>query len=438
MCNKDTISDKFQKLRQYRLDRLCLQHHLIRNAGQIRNLKWDWTLRIYKGAESVHDFSVDHLHCTDLDDLIPDRTKSGRLDVKYNVCVIECLLSRIHCDVCQVIYHITFHTIDDLEWILFIQCLNVMICIRECLCHTVVCDCDRRMPPVMGSLYDRLYLRHTIHIAHLRMTVKFYTFQRIQILPCHGEISDLLDSCDRTDRQLSVKFVDGRHALDLDKCTLFQISQNFRKLFIAGKHFYSDRICKICHGKNDDRFFISNLTCIKLNDLSVDRNLTHLSNNCLQFDWLILKIPSVDQIRIIPDLHRTHIIFLKVLLAEFALASGISFAKAGFCVPCHTARSFLLSAGCTRTGFGQFHAICNFRSVFAAFRLPLRSLDILASLSGSPFKDSIDLLLDSLLIILSRSVPILLSVSDANIRRNMEALFENRIQKRKNLFLSSF
>src|SRR5699024_3892224 len=105
----------------------------------------------------------------------------------------------------------------------FIQRLYVMICVRKCLRYSMVCDGNGRMSPVMGTFYDIFYFRYAIHIAHLRMAVELCPFQRAEILSGYRKITNLLYPRDGTDRQLSVKFVDGGHAFDLDECPFFQL-----------------------------------------------------------------------------------------------------------------------------------------------------------------------------------------------------------------------
>ena len=53
-----------------------------------------------------------------------------------------------------------------------------MVRVRECLCHAVIRDSDRRMAPVMGALYDILHLGDSVHIAHLCMAVELHALDR--------------------------------------------------------------------------------------------------------------------------------------------------------------------------------------------------------------------------------------------------------------------
>ena len=157
MGNQDSIPDKFQELWKYILNRIRFQYHFIRNTGQIRDLKRDRTLRIDKRTEPVHDLSVYNFHCPYLNDLIPDGTKTGRLNVEHNIRVIQRLRSCMNRDLGQVIYYIAFHPVKYLKRIVLVQCLNIVVGIRECLCYPVIRDRNSRVSPVMSPLYDIFY-----------------------------------------------------------------------------------------------------------------------------------------------------------------------------------------------------------------------------------------------------------------------------------------
>ena len=58
-----------------------------------------------------------------------------------------------------------------------------MIGVRKGLHHAVIGNGDRRMPPLIGALYQILRLGNAVHIAHLRMTVKLYSLLRRSVLP---------------------------------------------------------------------------------------------------------------------------------------------------------------------------------------------------------------------------------------------------------------
>ena len=194
MRNQCALTNKFEKLWQHDLDCRSIQHHLICNTCQVCNFERNRAFRIHKSTELIYNLTILYLYSSNLNDPVTNRTESCCLDIKNNIGIIQCLIFCINCNFCQIINHISFHSIKDFKRIIFIQCLNIVICNRECLRHTMIGNCNRRMSPVMCSADDICHFGYAIHITHLRMTMKFYTLCRIQILSCNRKISNLLDS----------------------------------------------------------------------------------------------------------------------------------------------------------------------------------------------------------------------------------------------------
>ena len=152
MCDQCRISYELQKLRKNRLNIRRPHNHLVGNAGKLCDLERDRHLRIDKCTELVRDFAMFYFHRTDLDDLILDRAEPGCLQVEDYIRIIQRLSFFIYRYIGQVIYQISFHTIDNFERIVLVQRLNIMIGIRECLNHTMIRDRHRRMSPAMRLL----------------------------------------------------------------------------------------------------------------------------------------------------------------------------------------------------------------------------------------------------------------------------------------------
>ena len=412
MSHKDSAADKFKELRKDRLDRRILHDHLVGDACQVRDLKGDRPLRIDKGAEPVHDLAVYHLDRADLDDPVADRAESRRLNVKDDICILQRLIPCIYGDICQVVHHIAFHPVDHLEWIVWRQCLDIVVRIRERLCHAVVCDRDGGMSPVVRPLYNILYLGHAVHVAHLRMAVELHALCRAQVLSRNCEITDLFYSCHRADGELAVKFINGRHSLDLYENTLFQLAEDLRQLLVPRKHLDCDRIGKIRHRKHDDRLLITDLSRVKADDLPMDGDLSHLCHDLLKRDRLVVEAFAVDQIRVISRLDRTvEVLFPELFFAKFLFAaSGFASAGMGSALPAGALLPTLLFSRC--------------RSLFA----PLHRTSL---------KDRVDLLLDPLLIILAVSVSFRLAVGDPDVRFDLKALLKDLVQKCQDLILPS-
>ena len=176
------IPDKFQELRQCRLNRGRIHDHLVRDTRKLCDAERNRHLRIDKSAELICNPASLYLHCSDFDNLIFDRTESCRLKVKYDERIIKRLSLFIHRDIGKVVHEISFHPVYDLKRVLFVQRLNIMVGVRECLHHAVVRDGDRFMSPVMRPFYEILHFRHSIHIAHLGMAVKLHPLLRRGVL----------------------------------------------------------------------------------------------------------------------------------------------------------------------------------------------------------------------------------------------------------------
>ena len=69
-----------------------------------------------------------------------------------------------------------------------------MICIRERLYTSMVCDGDSLVSPLLGTFDDILYICDTIHIAHLGMTVQLHTFLDTVIHSDRSKIRNLLQA----------------------------------------------------------------------------------------------------------------------------------------------------------------------------------------------------------------------------------------------------
>ena len=159
------------------------------------------------------------------------------------------------------------------------------------------------------SLFDNIfYLRYAVHIAHLRMTMKFDSFLRPGVHTSCTKITDFLNSDYRSYRQLTVKTVNRRHTFHFHKSTFFQILCQFRYLLRCQKNLYRNRIRKICNIHHDNRLFISDISCLQSTYTSTNNDLPHLTFDCADLDRILFNIPSVDYIWVIRTLQTTTII----------------------------------------------------------------------------------------------------------------------------------
>ena len=185
MSHQNGSLTEFQKLRQNHINLRIREHHVVVDAGQLLDLKGNRYIRIYEGAEFVRNDSIHHLDGADLDDPVLFRAKASGLDIEYHEGVRKCLVFRIIHQQLQVVDKIPLHPIEDLEGVPLVQSV---VGIREGLHASVVCDGDGRHTPLFCTLYDILYLRNAVHIAHLRMTVKLDPFFQASVHPFSGEV----------------------------------------------------------------------------------------------------------------------------------------------------------------------------------------------------------------------------------------------------------
>ena len=133
------------------------------------------------------------------------------------------------------------------------------------------------MPPLICPFYQCLGFCNTIHITHFGMAVELHTFLGTGIHTAAAEVCDLFDAGNGTYCQLAVKTVNGGNAFKFQKSTFFDFCCYFRYLFIPQEHFDHNRICKICNRKDQDGFFITDLSGFHIHNLSPDDHLTHFS-----------------------------------------------------------------------------------------------------------------------------------------------------------------
>ena len=223
----------------------------------------------------------------------------------------------------QVIYQISLHAIDHFE----IRVLRnhpapgvkAVVSLRECLDHSVIGNGNGLMSPLIGSFDNGFCIGNSVHVAHLSMAVKFYSFFRTVIHTAVLKAGDLLDPNHRADSQFTVIPVNGGNPLQLYEGFHLHSLQDLLDLVVSGKNLYRNRVGKIRHRKDDNGLFIPDLSGLQGHDLAPDADLPHFCLNTFQRNDLIFEISSVEHIRIIRAFHTP----LKV--AEASVSSGSSF-----------------------------------------------------------------------------------------------------------------
>ena len=312
------ILTKRQKLGQYLFYVRRILHHTVIDACEFFDLKGNGHVGIDKGREFFCNLALLHLHRANLDDSVIYRGKTRRLYIKNHKIRAEILARFPHHQFLQIIHQIGFHSIDNLEEILLVrrrlpglltssllrlpQILPHMVCIGKGLYHSVIRDCNGRMSPPISALYKILCLRDAVHIAHLGVAVKLHSFFQAVVLTGGGKIRYLFHSNDRTYGEFIVKFVNRGDSFEFDKGALFYPLRHLRHLLIVDKNFDGYGIRKVRHIKHQDGLLVSDLPGIKADDLAPDDHLSHFSLYIFYGDGFLLKISSVNHIRMIGTL----------------------------------------------------------------------------------------------------------------------------------------
>ena len=293
---------EFQELRQNLLNSGCVHDHAVIDAGQLFNSKWNGHLGVDKGGKTVCDLAIFHQNRADLNDLAGQRGKSGGLNIKDNKSAVQRLALGIGYHTFQIIYKVRLHTIKHLEFGVLRHTaapgIKAVVCLRECLYHTVVCDGNGRMSPLIGTLYQSFRLCDAVHVAHLGVAVKLHSLLRTGVHSGASEICNLLDSGNGTNGKLAVETVDGGDALDFQEGAFFHMLCYFRHLLVAQEHFYCDGIGKVCNRENQNSFLVSYFPRFHFHNLAADNDLAHLLDNTLKRNGLAFEIPSIYNIRV--------------------------------------------------------------------------------------------------------------------------------------------
>ena len=141
-----------------------------------------------------------------------------------------------------------------------------MICLRKRLYNPMVCNGNGRMSPLISTFHQRFGIRNPIHIAHLCMTVKLYSFLWAGIYSGSCKIGNFLNPGYRCNSQFTVKTVYCCHTAKLQKSPLLYMFCHFRHLFIAQKHLHNNTVRKVCDREDKNRlsFEISSIDHIRI------------------------------------------------------------------------------------------------------------------------------------------------------------------------------
>ena len=102
-----------------------------------------------------------------------------------------------------------------------------------------------------------------------------------------------------------IKFIYGGYTLKFQKCTFFYSLTDFLHLLIVKKNLYRDGIRKISNVKHVNRLFIPDFSCFHRSYLTSDGHFTHFTGYRIDCNRFILKIPSINHIRVIRTAKRS-------------------------------------------------------------------------------------------------------------------------------------
>ena len=364
----DRTLAEIQEFRQDFLDGGLVHDHLIVDAGQLLNLEGNRGLGIHEYTEFVRDLTLFHPHGSDLNDPVIFRGKAGGLNVEDHIGVVQALSGRVGDDILQVVDQIALHAVNDLEIIALFQA--VAGC-RVSLYHAVIRHRNSLMSPGFRPLDDVLHFRDTVHITHLRMTMKLHPFQLTVVYPRRPEIRRFFNSHHGADGQLVVKTVHGGKTLQLDEGSLFQLLPEGFHFVIFLEDFDTDGVRVIGHRDGYNGLLAADLPLVPAGHLAVDDHLAHFSDDLHQIDELaVVKITTVKHVRIVAGATAS-----ETSAGTQGLAVGVlAFAEIAkvLLAACGCSRRLLLSfhtagaadVSCCRTVSARaFRVLCTLRSV---------------------------------------------------------------------------
>ena len=174
-----------------------------------------------------------------------------------------------------------------------------MVRLRKCLHNPVVGNGDSFMSPLVGTFNQGFCVRYPVHIAHFCMAVKLHTLLWIIIRTAVFKAGNFLNPHNRAYGKLAVISVNSGNSLQLYKRFFLNAFCNLLYLIVSGKHFYGNGVCKIGNRKDNNRFFVSDFSLFQGHNLSSDTDLSHFCLHVFQWNYFVIKVPSIQYIRIV-------------------------------------------------------------------------------------------------------------------------------------------
>ena len=128
-------------------------------------------LWIHKAGELAYNLTISNLNCAYLNNSAVLRSKACSFYIKNNRRICE-LLSFVHpYSRRNIIYYITFHTINKLKIIHF-KLVFCMKSIGKALDYSMVSNCNSLMSPSRQVFKQCTRINYSVHLTHVCMKMK--------------------------------------------------------------------------------------------------------------------------------------------------------------------------------------------------------------------------------------------------------------------------
>ena len=296
MGNHHRVLTEREKPGQYRLNIRRVEDHAVVDARQVLDFIGNRRPGIDKGAETVRYPAALHPHRADLDNLILQRAEARGLNIKYHAHRVQGLALSVADQLLHIVNQIALHTVEHLKILVLIYRVAG---VRERLDTAVICHRDRVHAPLFCALYEILYLRHAVHIAHFRMTVKLHPLDRTVVHTAVREILTRFNARNRSDGQLPVEAVKIGHPLDAHKPARLRGLLQILHRLLPGENLHGNGVRKIADIAHKERIAAAQLPALGGKDLPTDHNRPDLSLQLIQLHRLPVKVTAVQHIRMI-------------------------------------------------------------------------------------------------------------------------------------------
>ena len=175
MSNHYSPPAEFFKAGQNLLNGRRVCHHIVIDTGKLFDPERNRDPGIYKLRKACGNGPVFHPHSPNFNDLVLQRRKTGGLNVKHHIGIVQALSLTVLNDSLQVVHQISFHAVDHFKIRILghhaSPGIEAVIRLRERLDDSMIGDGNRFMSPFIRSFNDGFCIGYTVHVTHLCMAV---------------------------------------------------------------------------------------------------------------------------------------------------------------------------------------------------------------------------------------------------------------------------